>query len=67
MAIIHVNMLAGRSAEVKAELASRITEAACQVLQTKPESVRVLLQEYAEGEWFVAGKPLSAAPSPTRR
>lgn len=58
MPIIQVNILAGRSEQTKLELASKITQAVCEALQAKPESVRVLLQEYAEGEWFVAGKPL---------
>jgi 4-oxalocrotonate tautomerase len=61
MPIIQVNILAGRSAELKAELAAKITEAVCQTLQAPPETVRVLLHEYVEGEWFVAGKPLPAA------
>lgn len=64
MPVIQVNILAGRPAEVKAELAAKITEAVCQVLQAKPETVRVLLQEYAEGEWFVAGKALPIAKPP---
>jgi 4-oxalocrotonate tautomerase len=64
MPIIQVNILAGRSAELKAELAAKITEAVCQTLQAKPETVRVLLQEYSDNEWFVAGKALPVAKSP---
>lgn len=63
MPIIQVNLLAGRSEQVKAELADKITRAACEALQARPESVRVLVQEYAEGEWFVAGKPLPTGKS----
>lgn len=61
MPIIHVNILAGRSAEAKAEFAARVTQLATEVLQVKPEAVRVLIQEYAEGEWFTAGR---AVPPP---
>lgn len=64
MPIIQVNILAGRPAEAKTELAARLTEAACQTLQVKPEQVRVLVQEYTEGEWFVAGKAIPVIKSP---
>jgi 4-oxalocrotonate tautomerase len=64
MPIVQVNLLAGRPAAVKAELAAKITEAVCQVLQARPETVRVLLQEYGDDEWFVAGKALPVARSP---
>jgi 4-oxalocrotonate tautomerase len=61
MPIIQVNILAGRSSEQKQQLVAKLTEAVCQTLQAQPESVRVLLQEYAEGEWFVGGKALPVA------
>lgn len=64
MPIIQVNILAGRSPELKAELAAKITEAVCTTLQAKPETVRVLLQEYADGEWFVAGKSIPVVKPP---
>lgn len=64
MPIIQVNILAGRPAELKAELAAKITEVVSQTLQARPESIRVLLQEYADNEWFVAGKALPVAKPP---
>ncbi|MFC4311516.1 4-oxalocrotonate tautomerase family protein [Steroidobacter flavus] len=64
MPIIQVNILAGRSPELKAELAAKITETVSQTLQAKPETIRVLLQEYAEGEWFVGGKSMPVAKPP---
>ena len=64
MPIIQVNILAGRSPELKAELAAKITEVVSQTLQARPETIRVLLQEYADGEWFVAGKAMPVVKPP---
>lgn len=63
MPIIQVNILSGRSTEQKAEFASRVTQLAAEVLQVKPEAVRVLIQEYAAGEWYTAGKAVAPPKS----
>ncbi len=61
MPIIHVEILAGRSNEVKQELAEQLTEAVVKTLGVLPEKVRVLLHEVEREHWFVGGQPLQKA------
>jgi 4-oxalocrotonate tautomerase len=63
MPIIHVELLAGRSMEMKLALAQKLTEAATEALGIKPESVRVILSEVEAEHWFVGGQ--SKAPGST--
>ncbi len=57
MPIIEVNMLAGRSAETKAELIAGLTRAACEALHCPAEHVRVILREMLPENFGKAGKP----------
>ncbi len=56
MPIIHVELLAGRSLEMKLALAQKLTEAATEALGIKRETVRVILQEVEAEHWFVGGQ-----------
>ncbi len=56
MPIIHVELLAGRSLEMKQALAQKLTEAATETLGVKPEAVRVILHEVEAEHWFVGGQ-----------
>lgn len=63
MPIIHVDLLAGRSTEVKQALARRLTEAVTETLGVPPESVRILLHEMEAEHWFVGGRPIRPKPA----
>ncbi|MBO9539042.1 2-hydroxymuconate tautomerase family protein [bacterium] len=65
MPIIRVEMLEGRSAEAKAALMRRLTQAAVETLGVEPGRVRVLLHELPPENWGVAGEPLSP-PTPVK-
>ena len=51
-------MYPGRSREQKEEYAKAITDAAVQILKTKPEHVIVVFDEKPKENWFQSGKPL---------
>ena len=51
-------MYPGRSREQKEEYAKAITDAAVQILKTKPEHVIVIFDEKPKENWFQSGKPL---------
>ncbi len=58
MPLILVSMYPGRTKEQKDEFAKAITDAAVQILKTKPEHVIVLYDENPKENWFQSGKPL---------
>jgi 4-oxalocrotonate tautomerase len=55
MPIISVSMYPGRSKEQKADFAKAITNAAVQILGTKPEHVIVIYNENSKENWFLSG------------
>lgn len=57
MPIVHVHLLEGRSAECKAELIGALTDACCRTLGSKPEAVRVILEEMKPENFGKGGKP----------
>ncbi len=59
MPIIHVELLVGRTNEVKGTLANKLTEAIVETLQVSPQRVRVLLHEVEREHWFIGGRPSS--------
>lgn len=56
MPIVHVQMLAGRDVEKKRLLAKRITQVICDTLDSKPESVRVLMTDMPHDSYAIAGE-----------
>jgi 4-oxalocrotonate tautomerase len=58
MPLIQVVMYPGRTREQKEEYAKAITDAAVQILKTKPEHVIVIFDEKPKENWFQSGKPL---------
>lgn len=58
MPLILVSMYPGRTKEQKDEFAKAITDAAVQILKTKPEHVIVVYDENPKENWFQAGRPL---------
>lgn len=58
MPLLQVHLLEGRPPEVKAQLVRELTDTVERVLGSRPERISVLVTEYAEGQWNVAGEPL---------
>ncbi|CAN5553835.1 hypothetical protein BH18THE2_BH18THE2_39650 [soil metagenome] len=55
MPLISVSMYPGRSKEQKEEFAKAITNAAVQILGTKPEHVMIVYSENSRENWFLSG------------
>jgi 4-oxalocrotonate tautomerase len=55
MPLISVSMYPGRSKEQKEEFAKAITNAAVQILGTKPEHVIIVYSENPRENWFLSG------------
>jgi len=54
--IVQIDMLEGRNGEKKRKLISMVTDAVCQALDAKPESVRIVIREMHPDHYGVAGK-----------
>ena len=69
MAIINITIIEGRDRAVKERLITALTDAAVRELNAKPEQVRVVINEVADGCYAVAGKPvyLRGAPHKSSR
>lgn len=55
MPVIQVNILAGRSVEVKRKFASDLTALVCQDLGSRPEQVRIIFNEMPHENYAIAG------------
>ena len=56
MPFIQVNLLEGRTEEQKLGLIRELTETVCRVLDSKPEQVRVLINDVPNTNWGIADK-----------
>jgi 4-oxalocrotonate tautomerase len=59
--LLEVHLLAGRPEAAKAELVRELTAAVRRTLGSAPERIQVLIREYPQGHWNVAGEPLRLA------
>ena len=59
MPIVTVNMVEGRSSEMKRALIREVTDAVEKALQAPRKSIRVIIQEVPPEHWGVAGEPKS--------
>lgn len=57
MPIVEVRLVAGRTAEVKAELVRELTDAVTRTLGSAPERVSVLLSELPPANFNIGGVP----------
>lgn len=55
MPILQVNMLAGRDLATKRLLVQRLTEVIVTTLHSKPEKVRIILNDMAHDDYAIAG------------
>ena len=58
MAIVNITLIEGRPTEVKNRLISEVTDVLVKELDAKPQQVRVIINEVANGCYGVAGKPI---------
>ena len=58
MPLLQVHLLEGRPTSVRTELVRELTAVVERVLGARPEQILVLVTEYVEGDWNVAGEPL---------
>jgi 4-oxalocrotonate tautomerase len=62
MPIVRIEMLAGRSPEIKQQLALEMTQTMARVCQCDPAHVYVMFSDVQHQDWAVAGQ-LFAAPN----
>ena len=55
MPIAQIHLLEGRTEEQKKRLIAKVTEAICESLGVKRESVRVVLYPIPKGDWGIGG------------
>lgn len=59
MPIVRVEMFEGRTAEQKRALAAALTEAMVEHAGAERGAVRVLIDDYAKGNWAIGGEFVS--------
>ena len=59
MFLIKVTMMVGRTAEQKAELIRRLTDAAARHLDWPLDDVRVIIYEVSKDDWGIAGRSVA--------
>ena len=65
MPIVQIELLEGRDVEKKRRLIRMVTDAVCEALDAKPESVRVIIREMDPDHYGVAGVSASEQRSAT--
>lgn len=63
MPVVEVHLLAGRSDEVKSELAKGLTAVMVDSLGSDPERIQVVFNERGPSDWYRAGRPVVASGS----
>ncbi|MGL1835103.1 2-hydroxymuconate tautomerase [Rhodocyclaceae bacterium SMB388] len=56
MPIANIQIIEGRTDEQKAKLIERVTDAICQSLGSKPEAVRIIIQDIPRTHWGIGGQ-----------
>ena len=59
MLVVKVTMIAGRTAEQKAELIRRLSDAAARPLDWPMDDVRVIIYEVSKDHWGIAGRSVT--------
>jgi 4-oxalocrotonate tautomerase len=63
MPIVEVHLFEGRNGEQKRKLVSEMTRVICEVLDVKPEVVRIILDEMSKENFAIAGTLVSEKKS----
>lgn len=64
MPIVRVELLAGRSPELKQRLAAEMTALVARLCQRDPAHIYVMFNDVAHHDWAVGGKVFSAPAAP---
>lgn len=67
MPIIRIEMLAGRSPQVKQQLAAEMTQTMARLCQCDPAHVYVMFSDIAHQDWAVAGQLFTPPPEADRQ
>ncbi|MBI5120536.1 MAG: 4-oxalocrotonate tautomerase family protein [Rhodospirillales bacterium] len=59
MPFVTVKILKGRDLEAKRELVRKVTDAVCEAIDLKPETVTVVIEECEREDWAVGGRLFS--------
>ena len=59
MPVIIVEMFTGRTAEQKAALAQKLPEGTMEVLEVRPDQVRVIIHEMPKENYAIGGKTVA--------
>ena len=59
MPFVTVKILKGRDLEAKRRLARKVTDAVCEAIDLKPETVTVVIEEFEREDWAVGGQLFS--------
>lgn len=62
MPILEMHLMEGRTEEQKQRMAVAVTDALVESLGVKAESVRILITEHRNDEFYVAGSRVPMAP-----
>ncbi|MGE8944009.1 tautomerase family protein [Leptospira interrogans] len=60
MPVVSVDMLSGRTPEVRAELAEAITKAFVEIAKSNREQVTIIFNEVSPDYWVVGGETVTA-------
>lgn len=55
MPIAHLYLMEGRDAEQRSRLIEKVTDAICEAIDARRETVRVLVQEIPNTDWGIGG------------
>lgn len=63
MPIIRIDLLSGRSPEIKQQLAAEMTASMARICGCDPAHVYVMFNDVQHHDWAVGGRVFAAAPS----
>ena len=67
MPIVRIELFPGRTPELKADIAARITRMLTEVAGIPAEATTVIFQETPPQDWFNAGRSYAAPPANDRK
>jgi 4-oxalocrotonate tautomerase len=59
MPFVSIRILKGQSQERKDEIAKRVTQAICEVVQIPEQATWVVFEEIPSDDWFIGTTPIS--------
>ncbi|BAU28280.1 4-oxalocrotonate tautomerase [Aneurinibacillus soli] len=59
MPLIQINIVEGRSDEMKRQLMKNVTEVVSETLGSPKEAIRILINEMPKNHWGIGGVPMS--------